>query len=397
MNRKDFIKRCSALGLGALAFPVLAVSCKEEPEFIQSLNVNFSGKVLIIGAGAAGLAAAHLLNQNGIDFEIIEAAPVYGGRIKEIAGFADFPIDLGGEWIHTDPSILGTLLNDPSTNSAVEIIKYRPKTVSAIKDGALKRRNFFSNFYSEYKFKNTTWYSFFNDFIVPGIRSRMVLNSPVENIDYSGNTIQVRNTDGQIFEGDKLILTVPTTILQDGFISFTPPLPQDKIATWNDVNMPDGLKVFIEFSERFYPDISLDNGIAASDDDGEKVFYDAAFNKDSGRNILGLFTVGDQASVYTNLPNNQAIIDQVMNELDSLFEGKASQHYVKHVIQNWSAEPYIGGSYTHNMDDSMQSTLLRPVESKLYFAGEAYADDWATVHGAGLSGMAAAEEIITGG
>ncbi len=398
MNRKEFLKRCSALGLGAIAFPTLAVSCKEEPDFIPSLDVNFSGKVLIIGAGAAGMAAGHLLNQYNIDFEIIEAAPIYGGRIKEITGFADFPIDLGGEWIHTDPSILGSLLNDPTTNADVEIIKYRPKNISVIKDGELKRRNFFSNFYSEFKFKNTTWFGFFDDYIVPGIRNRMILNSPVASIDYSGNSIQVRNTNGNLFEGDKLILTVPTTILQDGLINFTPALPQDKINAWNDISMPDGLKVFIEFSEQFYPDIAVPGGLSAfmDDSDGSKIFYDAAFNKDSNRNIFGLFSVGEPASTYTNL-SDQAIVDRLIGELDEAFDGKASQTYVKHVVQNWSAEPYIGGSYSHNMDDSIQSAIQRPVDSKLYFAGEAYAEDWATVHGAGLSGMAIAEQIITGG
>ena len=394
MKRKEFIEKCTALGLGAIVFPTLAVSCTEEPQFIEGIDVNFNGKVLIIGAGAAGLAAGHLLNQYNIDFEIIEAASVYGGRIKEISNFADFPIDLGGEWIHTDPSVLGSLLNDPNSSEEVDIIKYRPRTISAIKNGEVKRRNFFSNFYSEYKFKNTTWFGFFEDYILPGIRNKIVLNSPVTNIDYSGARIEVTNSTGQIFEADKLILTVPTTILQDGLINFTPSLPQTKIDAWNNINMPDGIKVFMEFSERFYPDISLDGGIAASDDEGSKVYYDAAFNKDSSLNILGLFAVGIQASVYTDLPSDQARVEFILNELDELFDGKASPNYVKHVIQNWSAEPYVGGSYSHNMDDGIQSTIKQPVDSKLFFAGEAYADDWATVHGAGLSGMTVAEEII---
>ena len=38
-------------------------------------------KVLIIGAGAAGLAAGHALAQRGIDFQILEASDRIGGRL----------------------------------------------------------------------------------------------------------------------------------------------------------------------------------------------------------------------------------------------------------------------------------------------------------------------------
>jgi len=69
--------------------------------------------VAIVGAGAAGLAAGYLLQRYRVDFEIIEAAPVYGGRLKRAEGFADFPIDLGAEWIHTHPVVLAEILNQP--------------------------------------------------------------------------------------------------------------------------------------------------------------------------------------------------------------------------------------------------------------------------------------------
>jgi protoporphyrinogen oxidase len=52
-------------------------------------------KILIVGAGAAGITAGHALSEKGIDFEILEASSVHGGRVKKDADFADFPIDLG--------------------------------------------------------------------------------------------------------------------------------------------------------------------------------------------------------------------------------------------------------------------------------------------------------------
>jgi heterodisulfide reductase subunit A-like polyferredoxin len=69
----------------------------------------YDGKVIIIGAGAAGLAAAKVLQLNGIDYEILEATERYGGRIKKDSLLADFPIDVGAEWIHSNPVVLNIL------------------------------------------------------------------------------------------------------------------------------------------------------------------------------------------------------------------------------------------------------------------------------------------------
>lgn len=37
--------------------------------------------LLVIDAGAAGLTAAHLLDELGIDFQVLEATVEYGGRL----------------------------------------------------------------------------------------------------------------------------------------------------------------------------------------------------------------------------------------------------------------------------------------------------------------------------
>ena len=70
---------------------------------------NYEGKVIIIGAGASGLAAAKILQRNNIDYLILEASNRYGGRLKENKTLADFPIDLGAEWIHHRPAVLNRL------------------------------------------------------------------------------------------------------------------------------------------------------------------------------------------------------------------------------------------------------------------------------------------------
>ncbi len=71
------------------------ISCKNE----VGNDFQFSEKVVIIGAGAGGLSVGYLLQQQGIDFEILEASSIYGGRMRINTGFADFPIPLGAELV----------------------------------------------------------------------------------------------------------------------------------------------------------------------------------------------------------------------------------------------------------------------------------------------------------
>ena len=55
-----------------------------------SVTHDFKGKVIIVGAGAAGLSAANLLENSGVDYQILEATNRFGGRIKMNDSFADF-------------------------------------------------------------------------------------------------------------------------------------------------------------------------------------------------------------------------------------------------------------------------------------------------------------------
>ena len=56
-------------------------------------------KVVIIGAGAAGIGAAEFLHNNSIDFIVVEARDRLGGRIwtNEFQGFV---VEMGANWIH---------------------------------------------------------------------------------------------------------------------------------------------------------------------------------------------------------------------------------------------------------------------------------------------------------
>ena len=399
MKRKEFLKRSAALGLSLPFLSQMLISCGEDDFNTGNFEVNFDGKVLIIGAGAAGMTAGYILSRHNVDFEIIEASAVHGGRMKKDETLADFPIDLGAEWLHDEPAMLAQLLDNSNIQDNIELIDYSPETISVWKNGKLRKRNFFSNFYAEYKFKSTTWWDYFKLYMMPEIGNRIRYSSPVTAIDYSGDQLSVETANNEVITGERIILTVPLTILKNESINFTPAYPADKFAALDEVDMPDGIKVFIKFRKRFYPDLAFEGGIlenASGEGEGENIYYDAAFRKDTQDHILGLFSVGAPASVYANQPTEEALMAYIMSELDEWFDGQASANYKAHVIQNWSQDPYIGGSYSHYQNEDVQSTLIRPIDNKVFFAGETYSPSAsiATVHGAAQSAYIAVERLL---
>src|ERR1700750_3162967 len=57
--------------------------------------------VAIIGAGAAGLGAAHALKDSGLSVVLLEARDRVGGRAHTIMAAPDIVFDLGCGWLHS--------------------------------------------------------------------------------------------------------------------------------------------------------------------------------------------------------------------------------------------------------------------------------------------------------
>ena len=72
-----------------------------------------AGKVVVVGAGMAGLTAAAELRKHGIEVRVLEARQRIGGRIWTSDLWPDAPIDLGACWIHgADGNPLTDLVED---------------------------------------------------------------------------------------------------------------------------------------------------------------------------------------------------------------------------------------------------------------------------------------------
>lgn len=429
MDRRSFLKSSALGSVGGLLLPTsMLYGCRKELLFEK---LDYDGKVVIIGAGAAGLYAAYLLRSKGVDVQVLEAAGRHGGRMGKLTGFADFPIDLGAEWMHGRNSIIGELAQNTNTATSLDdspntywfdgsLRGTLPRNIEIFEGGDRPDISFLEyaqhqGFGEEYRFiveslagdqgasasklsvkynniEEENWSSGEEDYrfaetyfdlldrhIASKVLDRVRLNTVVSSIDHSGAQITIRDQDGNSYPADKVIITVPITVLKENDIVFTPPLPSSKSEAFARIGMEAGMKVFLRFSTRFYQQFVLGGSVCAA-------YADNSIGKAVPDNVLLAFVMGEQAEQLTALGADEAIIAALLAELDTMYNGQASASFMTAHVQNWTTEPFIRGAYSYSTVGigNARSIAAEAVNGKLFFAGEAMNlnGHHQTVHGA---------------
>ena len=268
-------------------------------------SYSYKGKVIIIGAGASGLAAAKVLEQNNINYQIIEATDRYGGRLKKDTGLADFPVDVGAEWIHSVPLALNKLKGKKGDKIDEALIPYHLEKAFnwngiELKEIPQSQLDYLYNFMPESKFKTTSWYDFVDKNLAKEVKDKIKYNAPVTEINYEDKQVLIKTENGEEYRADKVLLTVSIGVLKSKKIKFTPELIQEKQMAIESITFSPGFKLIMKFNEKFYPD-----AINCEENSGEKVYYDIAFKKESEKNILGLLVTGKAADEYYRLSSEK--------------------------------------------------------------------------------------------
>ena len=390
-----------ALGAAVLVFGrgwLTKLGDTSEENLVRQIDHDFDGDVIIVGAGASGLAAANALKRNGVDFTILEATDHYGGRVQKNTEFADFPIDLGAEWIHHDASILNRLIGSDADEPPVELIDYDPSEIYSW-DGTERSRisiaeiKFGQWSYTEHKFKNTTWYDFVDRHFAAPVKDRIIFNQVVVSIDYGGDRVVVTTREGKRYEADRVIVTVSPGVLQNDLISFEPALTSERIAAINAVQLLPGFKLFLKFEQDFYADI-----VERESEDGYRIYLDAAYGKDSNDHVMAVLVTGSIAEQYYSLGDETAIVAGIIAELDTIYDGQASRAFTgDFVLTDWGRHAYTQGTWTGETGSERQMELLRsPLKDRVYFAGASLQrhGQEGTVHGAIMSGYDAVSDLL---
>ena len=98
-----------------------------------------------------------------------------------------------------------------------------------------------------------------------------------------------------------------------------------------------------------------------------------AFKKGAKTHILGFLCKGEEAKKYYSLVSEKKIISKIINELDEIFDGKASQTYLhEYRYENWGQHEFTRGTWTKAFQEkkSTLNILNQSLDQKVYFAGE---------------------------
>ncbi|NEN94000.1 MAG: FAD-dependent oxidoreductase, partial [Okeania sp. SIO3H1] len=189
-------------------------------------------------------------------------------------------------------------------------------------------------------------------------------------------------------------LTVPLGVLQHERIEFIPGLPNQKTKAISTLGMGCLNKVYLRFPERFW----------SNDVQGFSSFGSRAGQWSSWLNmnyyqpepILLAFNAGSFGRELEKL-GDEEIIGEAMKVLKRIY-GKDIPTPTGVQITRWASDPFAFGSYSSLRPGSNRSTiqaLRKPLNQRVFFAGEATSLDYpSTVHGAYLSGIRAANEIL---
>ncbi len=406
--------------------------------------------VIIIGAGAAGLSAAHELANRGISYQVVEASHRIGGRAysEEIAPGVWF--DLGCSYLHqgaTNPFVaiadeLGIVIGKDQGDifdehrrrlykNGVPLAPQQHKSYFAYVDqcnaaisAAAGRGEDVAiadlvNLEHEYALPYMHAMAELNavdidatstlDFVafedgpdIPvlngygnlvaawGADVAVALNTRVERVDWSGRDVRVETSQGSL-RARAALTTVSTGILAAADIDFAPGLPDWKMEAIQGVPTGAENKICLHFErDVFGPD---GRGFYNSwNDAGEASGFEASV---MGQNTAIVFT-GGRFAVWLEKQGQQAGHDYAVDRVAEVFGNDIRQQISHSIVTAWTSEPWTRGSYSATLPGQahQRRQLAQPLDERLFFAGEATSvGDQACCHGAYRSGIRAAREI----
>ena len=425
-------------GLAATALPAWARALPKDPD------------VVVVGAGAAGLAAARTLIAEGKSVVVIEAADRIGGRAWTESGTFGVPFDHGCSWISAargnpfaalarqwnfglvDHSSAGEALFVGSRRANDAELKAYDSSWGAVQ-GALYEAGSkgldvpaasvipegppFSGV-SQTWIGPMDWGVDFWDLstkdyfeAADALPSYMVrqghgalvarlgeglpvqLRVPAQKIDWSGTGVSVETPAGGL-RAKACIVTVSTGVLAAGSIRFDPPLPERKQEAV--ANLPMGLlaKVALQFDGARF---GLAENHRLSYQTGNAMPAEACYflTWPFGQDLMIGF-VGGAFGWELSAAGQEAAVDFALKELERMLGGDVRRHFVKGHLTRWAENPFTEGAYAAARPGhyDARAHLAEPLAERLFFAGEAMAGPYvALAGGAYLSGEATARRV----
>jgi monoamine oxidase len=439
--RRRVLAGLAALGAATLARPLAA----QTPL-----------RIVVIGAGLAGLAAARALHDAGHAVTVLEARPRIGGRIHTSRLWPDLPVDLGASWIHGErgnpltpladaagaarvaTSYDASLLLGPQgeeidpdlrpaerlLSRALAAAQDRDRDISvrqAIEvssdwqraDPALRRlvdylvnstleheysgpAHLLSAFYGDDSDEYGGTDALFPDGFdrIPALLAQgLDLRLSTAVTDIAPDALGL--ADGGRIAADRIICTLPLGVLQSGRVRFGAPLARARQAAIDGLRMGLLNKCWLRFDRVHWPDDVDWIGWLGPDPGFWAEWVSLA--RTLGAPVLLGFNAADQAAALEPF-DDRATAAAAHDALRAMF-GTAFPAPRAAQVTRWGQDPHALGSYSFNATGSSPATRRALAGSdwddRLWFAGEATSDmHFGTAHGAVLSGRATARSLL---
>jgi monoamine oxidase len=404
--------------------------------------------VAIIGAGAAGIAAAHALQNSGLSVILLEARDRAGGRAHTIIPAPGIHFDLGCGWLHSADKnrfvAIAEQLNfeidktrppwrDQSFDTGFPLAErmdfiraldaFYDRAEAAAKTAIASGHDPAASDYLEpgnrwnpmidalssyingceldivsildmdaYEDTEINWrvrHGYGAMIAAYGASCPLALNCEVSLIDHSGARLRIETSLGTL-EAGKVIVTVPTNLIADEAIRFHPALPAKVDAA---IGLPLGLadKVLLALDEA--ETLPKDGNLRGAT---MRTAMGSYHLRPFGQAAIEGYFGGSFARELEDAGPG-AFAAQGIDEIAALL-GNDFRRKLKPLAESrWAHDPYARGSYSHALPGhaGMRAVLAAPVDGRLFFAGEATSPNFfSTAHGARDSGERAAEEVL---
>jgi polyamine oxidase len=273
------------------------------------------GTVIIVGAGAAGLAAASYLVEEDYDVVVLEGRDRIGGRLHTDATTLEAPIDLGASWIHgidgnplldydlrtkpfdyDDYETKGRETRDFEYSTSVE------HELGADEDDLHPEAMDEGDEYGGGDRLVVGGYQRLADQLAEGVD--VELGVEVTEIAVAPSGVDVVTTS-DVRHADAVVVSVPLGVLQAGRPRFTPPLPEAKIAAIGRLGMGSLAKTIVAFDEVFWDDTSMIGFPGRT----PRTLWTEAVNLEpfTGKPILMMFSAGRAGRMVEAMTPDEAI------------------------------------------------------------------------------------------
>jgi monoamine oxidase len=408
------------------------------------MSLPSSVDVAIIGAGAAGLGAAHALRNSGLSTVVLEARDRVGGRGYTVQAAPDVIFDVGCGWLHSaDKNSFVQIAEQLNfeVNKALPPWRERAfgkafpqqerddfmraldafydRAEAAAKGGrdgpadlCLEPGNRWNPMIDAistyvngceldqvsildmdaYEDTDLNWRvrrGYGALMAAYGNELPLALNCNVALIDHSGPRLRIETSRGTLTAG-KAIVTVPTNLIAQAAIRFHPALSAKVDAA---AGLPLGLadKVVLALDEpEALPNEGNLRGATMRTEMG--TYHLRPFGQPC---IEGFF--GGRFARKLEDAGDGAIAAQAIDDIAGLLGSDFRRRLRPLAESRWAHDPFARGSYSHALPGhaGMRAVLAAPVDGRLFFAGEATSPNFfSTAHGAKDSGERAAREVV---